>query len=1762
MKKRNYNLQKTIFTFVIYLILPLSSSFPQKKINEIINNHNYQINIKLEPAGIQSQNETSNELMPKEFGNKNSEFDGLYNYSKDLFVAIPYNTNPKINIELKSFEKIPDFQNADLIKFNYREQGNFIVSKGYLWIGNNYCLHLKINPYKYDGTNGLLMQATEVKVDLLFNEQLPSIPKLVTNRNVSVSDIIINQEFASLVEESPKINIQSDDSWIDYSKNYLKTGTAQDGIYRITYNDLSGMGISPETIDPNSFQIWNRGTQIPIFVSGNINSPFTLNDYIEFVGQRNMGGKHREVSAPGNAYNEYLGRYTDTTIYWLTWGGAAGKRVRISNGSEIQTVKDTVEYYNDIIHVENNNWFDFSMADITKRESPYWYDNKTWIEGNLGVGNRDISFNLTDVFPDKNLKLFAKLQDYASDLMNKSHLLSISLNDIVQVYDSGYVNKYQQKVLSAQMNSNLLKSGGNFLRIHSYPTSASLNLCVLDWSEIEYPRYINLTNRSLSFPLSYLGAKNERCIKVGNAVKETYSIWKTGDIYTKYITIKTGDIFFIKDTLGGNDKFAIADSQSVLTPRLYYVKKFKNLRSPNNEADYIAITNKAFSDKVNEYCDFIARNYKVKTVNIDINDIYDEFDYGQFNPESIRDFLKTTQASWKEPQPKYVFLIGDANFDYFRNVEKRASAPASPNYVPSFGTPVSDNWFVIWDSTGANIPQMNIGRLPVRTNDELNSYLLKHKKYLSKPYDDWNKKYLFFSGGNFTDALQIAQFKNVNNEIINSYVKTRPIGGLAHHFYKTTNPVSNFGPYSQEEIKSIIEQGGIFVSYIGHSGTQTWDNSITDPSQLNSLTGNPLITDFGCSTARFAEPDITSFAELFVNNQNGQAIAYIGNASLGFTSTAQNFPALFYGTILKDSVYNISEALKLAKVKMLQKYGSSGVYSVFSLTNTLIGDPIIRLPIPTLPNLSTNNKDISMETKTVNDQLDSIKVKFNFRNLGKVTSDTIQIIVKDEFSNLPPFERHISRIIPMFDDSISIYIPIKNKSGEHKLSFRLDPNDNIKELNETDNYSEIKYVVSNSALRALSDYETESQLKQIIFLNPVINSNKSDQLDIQTDKNKEFNSPGSFSVKQDSFYTKIKLDSLQNGERFWLRAKLSGSDSYNNALSFIAGSPQKYNISDSLSFASLDLNGLKYSSGKVYLDTVRINFRVISAGFNDGNTAVIEKNAQNFIPENTVNGHHVCLFDSKTYDFKGYYRFNISNGGQQVTTDYIKFLDTLSSDYLVLIAVSDEGVVSSTELKSKLKGYGSRYIDSLQFRSSWAMIGYKGATIGSVPESFNKAFGGRVEISQPFVKNILTGGFYSNVIGKAAKWKSLSIQKSTPLNSSVTLKVFGIKSNGGTDSLAQMGNDKSSLDLNGLNAVIYSQLKVQTNLTAASDGSSPVLNSLGVDYLGLPELGVSYRTVNVSKDTIRPGENIQLNFNVYNAGESPADSFNVKVEVIKPDNSRELICQALIDSIFPESKRQFQLSYNTADINGQGSFYISIDPENKISELYKDNNFYSAPFFVLPDTTHPVLKITFDGNDIMDGEYVSPNPKIKVELSDNSFLPVTDTTSVRMTLNDKPLYYSTTEDMKINYSASNPKVVVDYTPTLSNSQYTLKVFGKNTAGNITDSAGVTKTFEVINELKLLDLYNYPNPFKNDTYFTFKLTRIPDELKIKIYTVAGRMIRDILVPDNELKYDFNKIHWNGRDEDGDLLANGTYIYKVISKKAGKTESFIQKLSIIR
>ncbi|MCK4510405.1 hypothetical protein KAW64_01630, partial [bacterium] len=103
----------------------------------------------------------------------------------------------------------------------------------------------------------------------------------------------------------------------------------------------------------------------------------------------------------------------------------------------------------------------------------------------------------------------------------------------------------------------------------------------------------------------------------------------------------------------------------------------------------------------------------------------------------------------------------------------------------------------------------------------------------------------------------------------------------------------------------------------------------------------------------------------------------------------------------------------------------------------------------------------------------------------------------------------------------------------------------------------------------------------------------------------------------------------------------------------------------------------------------------------------------------------------------------------------------------------------------------------------------------------------------------------------------------------------------------------------------------------------------------------------------------------------------------------------------------------------------------------------------------------------------------------------------------------------------------------------------------TDVNGQTDVFVVHvvgNEpITVSEVFNYPNPFHGTTSIFYRLNQSEVEVSIDIYTVGGRLIWTCEDAPGNLNR--NEVKWNGVDRDGDLVANGLYLYVVEAREDG-------------
>ncbi|HVO75527.1 MAG TPA: hypothetical protein VMT35_15970, partial [Ignavibacteriaceae bacterium] len=422
-------------------------------------------------------------------------------------------------------------------------------------------------------------------------------------------------------------------------------------------------------------------------------------------------------------------------------------------------------------------------------------------------------------------------------------------------------------------------------------------------------------------------------------------------------------------------------------------------------------------------------------------------------------------------------------------------------------------------------------------------------------------------------------------------------------------------------------------------------------------------------------------------------------------------------------------------------------------------------------------------------------------------------------------------------------------------------------------------------------------------------------------------------------------------------------------------------------------------------------------------------------------------------------------------------------------------------------------------------------------------------------------------IGPASQWNSIKyeIEDNNPFGS-INASLLGYNAAKRTwDTLsAQL---PSEMDLNNISAEAHPFIKINFDFvdTSLSPSTPLLLKNVLSDFISVPEINISRNNFTITPDTVQQGFDLNSTLKITNIGFADADSVKVKFYI----NSSDSASYTASVNIKKDSSALVNGNLiNTASFNPATLYSLKVIANDKYQEFYTFNNIAEKSFYVSRDSISPLFKITFDGREIGDGDFVSAHPEVVITLTDNSPLPL-DTTAFTISYIyhhdqqwDQPKYLSLSQpDIEYSYTPyPNSNAKIKWTPNLQDGDYTLSVLAKDASNNfVTDSL----LFYVSSTPELKNIYNYPNPFKNDTYFTFELSSIlPEEIYIKVYTVAGRLIKDFSIPIVDLKPGFNRIYWDGRDQDGDEIANGLYLYRIVAKIGGIVKTSTEKLAKVK
>ena len=302
---------------------------------------------------------------------------------------------------------------------------------------------------------------------------------------------------------------------------------------------------------------------------------------------------------------------------------------------------------------------------------------------------------------------------------------------------------------------------------------------------------------------------------------------------------------------------------------------------------------------------------------------------------------------------------------------------------------------------------------------------------------------------------------------------------------------------------------------------------------------------------------------------------------------------------------------------------------------------------------------------------------------------------------------------------------------------------------------------------------------------------------------------------------------------------------------------------------------------------------------------------------------------------------------------------------------------------------GSQLINSLNTGDPFAIVGQKGATPAQAVLLQEKTFDPAdttaanmqdIELTQTITGRGTQGTLTSTRIGPAMQWTTLHHTVKTSGRDEYTLDLYGFDSTG-TRTLIEPDITSQTFSLASVDAKTYPYLQLQLAMADTADRSAPQLEQWMVVYQGVPEGMmrpdlVGIEKYNVDKDAA--GGKVNLRFAFKNISELDfGDSLTVVRGVIGTALQDTIKVKRLLanDSVF------FDYSFSTGGLRGTNVVRVEVNP-GILPEQYYFNNFLEVPFTLPNADLHPTLDVAFDGRRIMDGDIVSPNPKISISLKD------------------------------------------------------------------------------------------------------------------------------------------------------------------------------------
>lgn len=675
--------------------------------------------------------------------------------------------------------------------------------------------------------------------------------------------------------------------WINSTSTPVRGGQ---GIYRVTRAQLSAAGFDVNS-DPATWQLYLNGNEQAITVE------------------------------PSGAYIEFFGRPIDTIesetqIYYLIAGPTAGKRIVVKPaGPNMSTVlgrsytqtfvnKERTLYLSSLLNGPAENYFGSVIT-----TSPH-----------------NFNFDLSGVDTNGSCSMTIKMQgfsftDHTLAITLNGHALDPMVGELRDPYSATYT-----------FPASFLNEGANTLTTTSTGVAADISL--FDQFSLTFQRRYVAQQNSLSFytqpyraaQLTGFTSPNVRLFDVtydGQPVQLTGSIFEnSGGTFGTRVPANRARVMF-----------AVEDS-AVLSPFSIERNDPSSIMTSNHNADLLIITYKDWMTQANAWADYRrGQGFQVEVV--DVADIFDEFNYGVLNSDSLKRFLLYAKHNWQTP-PRYVLILGDATYDP-RNYELFAERAGTRDYVPVdivttlFTETGSDDALVDFNNDG--LAEMAIGRIPARDGQTVTNALNKVINFEQPANQTLSRGALFAY-----DVDPSYDFGAMSTRLRDEL----PVG--------TPNTmVGKTDPNAEQNLVTAMNTGPYVVNYSGHGTVGLWSADTffggknivcTEPAVhpcISNAGHESIFIALTCLNGYFLQATADSLSENLLKTTNGGAVAVLASTGETTPDVQEVMGQRFYSQLgTSTTITRMGDFMIDAKSVVI---GGPDVRLSFAL----IGDPMLKI---------------------------------------------------------------------------------------------------------------------------------------------------------------------------------------------------------------------------------------------------------------------------------------------------------------------------------------------------------------------------------------------------------------------------------------------------------------------------------------------------------------------------------------------------------------------------------------------------------------------------------------------------------------------------------------------------------------------------------------------------------------------------------------------------------------------------------------------------